>query len=201
MNKSEVGKRVLDLAFVVLSAPIVLPLCGVTALAIRLETPGGAIFYQTRLGRFGQKFTVYKLRTMIENAENIGAGLYNAPGDTRYTKVGTLARRFSVDEVPQLLNVIRGEMSVVGPRPALAEVVERYAGDYAEIHQVKPGLTGLAQISGRNALPRSARLRLDREYARTWSVLGDIGILLRTFRVVLGGEGQLNNQAQADVEQ
>ncbi|MBX3181902.1 MAG: sugar transferase [Polyangiaceae bacterium] len=198
---SELAKRALDLTLCALSAPLVLPVSLALGLAIRLESPGGALFRQVRVGRHGQDFTVFKLRTMVENAEHIGAGLYAEANDPRFTKVGLFARRFSLDELPQVLNILRGEMSWVGPRPALRLSVEAYPEPYEAILQVKPGLTGLAQINGRNALVRSARLAFDAEYARTWTVLGDIQILLKTFRVVLLGEGQLNDQSAADVEQ
>lgn len=200
MSGNELGKRALDLALCALSAPVVAPVALLMGLAIRLESPGGALFRQQRVGRGGEDFTVFKLRTMVDGAEHLGAGLYGEANDPRYTRVGVLARRFSLDELPQVLNILRGEMSWVGPRPPLRMVVEAHPEAYDTILKVKPGLTGLAQINGRNALVRSARLAYDREYANTWSVLGDITILLKTFRVVLLGEGQLNDQAVADVE-
>lgn len=200
MKPSDIAKRLLDLAIVAASAPITVPLSVVAAVAIRAESKGGAIFRQTRVGRGGKHFTVLKFRTMVENAENIGAGLYAEPNDPRFTKTGLIARRFSIDEVPQLWNVVRGEMSIVGPRPCLPQIVERYPREFSEILQVKPGLTGLSQVNGRNALVRSQRMALDSEYANSWSVLGDVGIILRTFSVVLKGEGQLNTQGEADVE-
>ena len=194
-------KRLMDLALVAASAPVVVPVSTVLAALISLETPGGPLFLQQRVGLNGEDFVVFKFRTMVKDAESIGAGLYNVPNDPRFTRVGLFARRFSLDELPQILNIIRGEMSWVGPRPALRTVVDAHPEEYASIHRVKPGLTGLAQVSGRNALVRSARLRFDREYAEGWSVAGDILLLLKTFRVVLLGEGQLNDQSQADVEQ
>ncbi len=201
MSGSERGKRALDLALCALSAPVVLPVALALGLAIRLESPGGALFRQARVGRHGEDFTVFKLRTMVENAEHLGAGLYNDANDPRFTQVGLFARRFSLDELPQVLNILRGEMSWVGPRPMLRMVVDAHPESYEAILQVKPGLTGLSQVNGRNALVRSARLAYDAEYARTWTVLGDVEILLKTFRVVLLGEGQLNDQSAADVEQ
>lgn len=200
MRGSELAKRLLDLAIVAASAPVTIPLSVAAAVAIRAESKGGAIFRQTRVGRNGERFTVLKFRTMVENAENIGAGLYAEPNDPRFTRTGLIARRFSIDEVPQLWNVVRGEMSIVGPRPCLPQIVDRYPEEFAEILKVKPGLTGLSQVNGRNALVRSQRMALDSEYANSWSVLGDVGIILRTFSVVLKGEGQLNTQGEADVE-
>lgn len=200
MGKSAIGKRLLDLFVVFSSAPITLPLGMLTACAIILESQGGALFRQTRIGKGAKPFTVFKLRTMVKDAESIGAGLYAEANDPRFTKVGLFARRFSLDELPQLINVLRGEMSIVGPRPALSMIVESHPDEYSEILLVKPGLTGLSQINGRNALVRSERLRLDREYANNWTISEDIKIIFQTFRVVLVGEGQLNTQGKEDVE-
>lgn len=193
-------KRAMDVAVALAAAPVAAPLLVAAALGICLESPGNPVFTQTRVGRGGRRFRLFKLRTMVVGAERMGAGLYNEKDDPRFLKLGTLLRRWSVDELPQLANVLLGDMSVVGPRPMVPQVVEQYADDYREILQVKPGLTGLVQISGRNELPRSRRLELDREYARTWSMLGDARILLKTVSVVLGGEGQRNDQGAADVE-
>jgi lipopolysaccharide/colanic/teichoic acid biosynthesis glycosyltransferase len=196
----ERAKRVLDLVVAVAALPVALPVIALLGLAVRLETKGGIFFRQTRVGQHGRHFRIFKLRTMVENAEQIGAGIYAEADDPRFTRVGTFARRFSLDELPQLFNVLRGEMSIVGPRPMLPVTVEQYAADYAVILRVKPGLTGLAQVSGRNALARSERLTFDRRYAENCSIDMDVRILLRTVRVLLTGEGQLNNQGAKDVE-
>lgn len=195
-----VAKRAMDVGIALAVLPVAVPLGAATGALISFETPGGPIFRQTRVGRDGREFTVYKLRTMVNNAEKIGAGLYADQNDPRFTRVGVFARRFSLDELPQLWNVIRGEMSIVGPRPQHPVTINEYREQYDEILRVKPGLTGLAQVSGRNALPRSKRLALDREYARTWTVTGDVRILLRTLTVVVDGEGQLNHGVREDVE-
>ncbi len=197
---TRVAKRALDLAIVGATAPLAIGIVGAMSVAIRLESEGSPIFEQTRVGKDGRPFTVYKLRTMVDNAENIGAGLYNVEDDPRFTKLGTFARRFSLDEVPQLFNVLKGEMSVVGPRPMLQVTVDEYADDYAVILQAKPGLTGLTQVSGRNSLKRSQRLALDKEYAADQSLAMDLGIIARTFSVVITGDGQLNDQSREDVE-
>lgn len=199
-NLRGLSKRAMDIALASAALPLAAPVVLAVALATVVESPGNPFFLQPRVGRDGQRFTLYKLRTMIPNAQNIGAGLYNEKNDPRYTQTGKLARRLSLDEVPQLLNVLKGDMSIVGPRPQLDIIVDAHAEDYREILQVKPGLTGLAQVSGRNALPRSKRIELDRAYARTWSIRGDIAILAKTIGVVLRGEGQLNDQSAADVE-
>ena len=194
------AKRGLDLAIVGATAPVALGIVAAMSVAIRLESPGSPIFKQTRVGKDGEPFTVYKLRTMVDNAEHLGAGLYNEAHDPRFTRLGTFARRFSLDEVPQLFNVLKGEMSVVGPRPMLQVTVDEHAEDYAVILQAKPGLTGLAQVSGRNRLKRSARIALDKQYAADQSVATDLSIIARTFTVVISGDGQLNDQSREDVE-
>lgn len=200
MESREVVKRVMDLVLCILALPFAMPIVGVMALAIVLESRGSPFFLQTRVGRRGRLFTVFKLRTMVQDAEHLGAGIFFAENDPRFTKCGLFARRFSLDEVPQLWNVFKGEMSVVGPRPMLPVTVEEYLQDYNIILEVRPGLTGLAQVSGRNALPRSQRLALDRMYAQTWTPLTDLWIVFRTVSVVLTGRGQLNNQGRMDVE-
>ncbi len=194
------AKRGMDLLLVAASAPIVVPVSAVLGAAIAFETPGGALFRQKRVGQHGVDFTVFKFRSMVKDAEFIGAGLYGVPNDPRFTRVGLIARRFSLDELPQILNILRGEMSWVGPRPALRQVVDAHAEAYRVIHQVKPGLTGLSQVNGRNALIRSARLKFDSKYAESWTLLGDVLLILKTFKVVLLGEGQLNDQSVGDVE-
>jgi lipopolysaccharide/colanic/teichoic acid biosynthesis glycosyltransferase len=193
-------KRLLDLIVVLFIAPLAVPITFVVALLIRLETRGHPLFRQTRIGLGGQPFVIYKLRTMIDGAEHIGAGIYAEPGDTRFTRIGNFARRYSLDELPQLVNVLKGEMSIVGPRPMLPITVEEYGVDYEIILQAKPGITGLAQVSGRNALTRRERLELDKQYVRSRALLLDLAILLRTVRVAFSGEGQLNTQRRSDVE-
>jgi lipopolysaccharide/colanic/teichoic acid biosynthesis glycosyltransferase len=194
------AKRLLDLLLSLTMLPFALPVIGIAVAAIRLESRGAGIYRQTRIGRRGRPIVVYKLRTMVENAESIGAGLYAQEGDPRFTKVGRFLRRTSLDELSQLFNVIKGDMSIVGPRPQLPLIVEQHQADYAEILSVKPGITGLAQVSGRNALSRNDRIALDKEYARRVSLLRDLLILLVTVRVVLTGEGQRNNQSREEVE-
>jgi lipopolysaccharide/colanic/teichoic acid biosynthesis glycosyltransferase len=193
-------KRAIDITFVFLIGPLALLVAGVFAMAIRAESRGNPVFRQVRVGRNGRAFNIFKLRTMVDNAENIGAGLYAEKDDPRFTKVGSLARRLSVDELPQLLNILCGDMSVVGPRPMVRAIVEQYAADYEVILGVKPGLTGLVQVSGRNALPRSRRIELDKEYASTWTLGHDLRIILKTAWIVLSGSGQENQGLRKDVE-
>lgn len=193
-------KRAMDIVIVLASMPIALPLIVTFGLAIACETPGGPFFRQPRVGLRGRTFLVWKLRTMVANAQTLGAGLYAERNDPRFTTIGKLARRLSVDELPQIINVLLGQMSIVGPRPMLSEIVAEYRQEYDEILTVKPGITGLAQVSGRNTLSRSERLRLDRIYARDWSIAFDLKILAKTIGVVISGEGQRNDQGRADVE-
>lgn len=196
----DLAKRCLDVALAAAALSVALPVMGLVGATIALETPGGMLFRQRRVGRGGRSFEVLKLRTMVKDAERIGAGLYAEPGDARFTHVGRWARRYSLDELPQLFNVLRGEMSLVGPRPMPPVIVEQYREAYDTILRVRPGLTGLAQVSGRNDLVRSQRLAFDQQYARTWTLLGDVHILLRTVGVLMTGEGQRNDQGLGDVE-
>lgn len=193
-------KRTVDIAVVALAAPAALGIVGLLGALIRLESPGSPVFRQVRCGKNGKRFTMYKLRTMVENAEQIGAGLYYQANDPRFTRLGTLVRRLSLDEVPQLYNVLRGDMSLVGPRPMLPVTVDEYPEQYAVILQVLPGLTGLAQVSGRNELSRKERMALDMRYARTWSLGMDLRILAATLGAVVSGAGQRVDQSRDDVE-
>ena len=192
-------KRAFDVALALASAPIAVPVVGTLSLWVMLESPGNPFFLQKRVGKDGREFKLFKIRTMVPNAENIGAGLYNEKDDPRYTEAGKWARRFSLDEMPQLLNVLLGDMSLVGPRPQLRLITDQHP-EFESILEVRPGLTGLSQVSGRNSLTRAQRIDLDIKYASGWSLFGDLQIILRTFGVVLTGEGQLNDQSQEDVE-
>jgi lipopolysaccharide/colanic/teichoic acid biosynthesis glycosyltransferase len=182
-------QRALDLAIAgpacLLSAPVV----ALVALLIRLESPGQPIYTQTRVGKDGQLFSIYKLRTMVRGAEFTGAGLAIQEGDERITRIGALLRRYSLDELPNLWNVLRGEMSIVGPRPTLAVQVEQYTDRQRGRLAVKPGITGWAQVNGRASLPWPERIELDLWYVEHRSLWLDLKILARTVRMVVGGEG------------
>jgi len=182
-------RRALDVivAFAVLVAAS--PLLALAALAIRLESRGGAIYRQRRVGQDGREFDVLKLRTMVAGAERMGAGLAVDEGDDRITRVGALLRRTSLDELPNLVNVIRGEMSLIGPRPTVPEQVARYDERQRGRLAVKPGLTGWAQVNGRAALPWSERIELDLYYIAHRSPLLDARIIARTLRALLHGGG------------
>ena len=156
------------------------PLLGLAALAVKLED-GGPVFYrQTRVGKDGRDFELLKLRTMVVGAEKLGAGYAVDKGDSRITRVGCLFRRLSIDELPQLWNVLRGEMSLIGPRPTLRYQVERYDSRQRRRLDVRPGLTGWAQIHGRAELPWEDRIELDVWYVDHRSPLLDLKILART---------------------
>jgi lipopolysaccharide/colanic/teichoic acid biosynthesis glycosyltransferase len=156
------------------------PLLGLAAVAIKAEDGGPILYRQTRVGKDGEDFELLKLRTMVVGAEKIGAGYAVDRGDSRITRVGRLLRRTSIDELPQLWNVLRGDMSVIGPRPTLRYQVERYDERQRRRLEVKPGLTGSAQVKGRAALPWPERIELDVWYVEHRSPHVDLGILLRT---------------------
>ncbi len=168
-----------------LSAPVLL---GAMA-AIRLESPGRVIYRQRRVGKDGRPFDVLKLRTMVDGAEHMGAGLAVNAGDSRITRVGGLLRRASLDELPNLVNVLRGDMSLIGPRPTLPAQVEQYTARQRRRLAVKPGLTGWAQVNGRAALPWPERIELDLYYIEHRSLALDLKILSRTPAMVLGSGG------------
>ncbi len=182
-------RRVLDILLsacaLVLSSPVLL----LAVVAIKLESRGPAFYRQRRSGLHGEPFDMLKLRTMVDGAEHIGAGLAVNANDSRITRVGALLRRTSLDELPNLLNVLRGEMSLVGPRPTLPAQVAQYTPRQRRRLSVKPGITGWAQVNGRASLPWSERIELDLYYVEHRSLLLDLRILLRTPPLVLGGGG------------
>jgi lipopolysaccharide/colanic/teichoic acid biosynthesis glycosyltransferase len=183
------AKRPLDVVLATVALAIVaLPLAVVAAI-IRLETHGHPIYRQRRVGRDGAPFELYKLRTMVSGAEAMGAGLAVDEGDDRITRIGAWLRRYSVDELPNLLNVLRGEMSLVGPRPTVQVQVDRYSERQRGRLSVRPGITGWAQINGRASLPWHERIELDLWYAEHVSLALDLRILWRTLRMVLTGHG------------
>jgi len=169
----------------VLTAPIVIA----AMIAIRIESPGSPIYRQRRVGRDGRPFDMYKLRTMVADAEFMGDGLAVNRGDPRITRVGAFLRRFSIDELPNLVNVVRGEMAIVGPRPTIQAQVDQYTERQLRRLEVKPGLTGWAQIKGRASLPWDERIELDVWYVDNKSLLLDLRIVLRTVRLLFKGDG------------
>ena len=183
------GKRALDLlgavAILVVSAPVLL----VALILIRVESHGHPIYRQRRVGLGGVPFDLYKLRTMVTGAEYLGAGLAVDEGDSRITRVGAFLRRTSLDEVPNLINVVRGEMSLVGPRPTVQVQVDRYTERQMGRLSTRPGITGWAQVNGRASLPWADRIELDLWYVEHASLALDLRILARTVYMVVTGRG------------
>ena len=182
-------RRALDLALASLMLAVTGPLMIVAAIAVAIESPGHPIFRQRRVGRDGVPFEVYKLRTMVVGAESMGAGLAVDENDKRITRVGDLLRRTSMDELPNLLNVLRGEMSLIGPRPTVQVQVDRYTDRQRRRLEVLPGITGWAQVNGRASLPWSERIELDIHYVEYASPWMDLRILAKTVYMVTTGKG------------
>jgi lipopolysaccharide/colanic/teichoic acid biosynthesis glycosyltransferase len=184
--------RAADLAVAGGTLLVASPLLALAALAVKLEDGGPVLYRQTRVGKDGSDFELLKLRTMVVGAETIGAGLAVDRGDPRITRTGRLLRKLSLDELPQLWNVVRGQMSVIGPRPTLRYQVEQYDERQRHRLDVKPGITGWAQINGRAALPWAERIELDVWYVEHRSPGLDLRILARTplalFRGTYKGE-------------
>jgi lipopolysaccharide/colanic/teichoic acid biosynthesis glycosyltransferase len=179
--------RAADVAIAGAALVLTSPLLGAAALAIKLEDRGPVLYRQTRVGKEGRDFELLKLRTMVVGAESIGAGMAVDKGDTRITRTGRVLRRLSLDELPQLWNVVRGEMSVIGPRPTLRYQVERYTDHQRRRLEVKPGITGWAQVHGRAALPWTERIELDVWYVEHRSRRLDLRILAKTPFALFGG--------------
>ena len=181
--------RALDIVLAAVLLVVTAPLLALVALAIRLESRGPVFYRQRRVGRHGRPFQLWKLRTMVPGAEAMGAGIYLLEGDPRITRVGRMLRRFSFDELPNLLNVLQGDMAMVGPRPTVQEQVDRYTERQRRRLEVKPGITGWAQINGRTSLPWPERIELDVWYVEHRSVRLDLRILARTARMLATGQG------------
>ena len=191
------GRRAFDVVVAGTALALFAPFLLLAVVAIRLESKGSAIYRQRRVGKGGAPFDVLKLRTMVTGAEHMGAGLAVSEGDTRITRVGRLLRRTSLDEVPNLVNVLKGDMAIVGPRPTVPVQVDRYTERQRGRLGVKPGITGWAQVNGRTELHWDERIELDLWYIehRSWRL--DLQILWRTIRMVLGGEGLYRGETPA----
>ena len=179
--------RALDVAGASVALTLASPVLAVAALAIKLEDRGPVLYRQRRVGKDGSEFELVKLRTMVPGAEKHGAGFAVNRGDPRITRMGRLLRRLSLDELPQLWNVVRGEMSLIGPRPTLQYQVDQYTPRQRRRLEVKPGITGWAQIHGRASLPWEERIELDVWYVENRSPRVDVKILLRTPLALFGG--------------
>jgi undecaprenyl phosphate N,N'-diacetylbacillosamine 1-phosphate transferase len=180
------AKRAVDVVLSLLILVGLLPIWMCVALLIVIESPGGPIFAQKRVGRGGQEFVLLKFRSMIPNASSQGKGFFfDGEADPRITRAGRVIRKLSIDEVPQLINVLRGDMSIVGPRPMLPYQYEYLSPEQRRRFTVRPGITGLAQVQGRNHLPWSQRIVLDLVYADGLSMRMDLSIVLQTLVVCL----------------
>ena len=186
-----VAKRAVDLTLAVIALPFLLPVFAAMAIAIKLDSPGPAFYRQTRMGRDGRAFEMLKFRSMRADAERESGPVWTAEADPRRTRLGTWLRATSLDELPQIWNVLKGEMSLVGPRPERPYFVEQFTGrvpNYFDRHRVKSGMTGWAQVNGlRGNTPIEERTRYDLFYIENWSLLFDLRILLLTFRALAGG--------------
>ncbi len=181
----EPAKRAFDVAAAGAGLVVAAPLLAAVAIAIRLETPGPIVLRQPRVGRAGREFGMFKFRTMVDNAHTMGPGWLVSEGDPRITRVGKFLRRWSLDELPQLVNVLRGDMAVVGPRPTLRYQVEQYTPFQRRRLEVRPGITGWAQVRGRNELTWPEKIEFDVWYVDNRSLRLDAEILARTLPVLL----------------
>jgi Undecaprenyl-phosphate galactose phosphotransferase WbaP len=196
-------KRTLDIVLVILASPVLAPLFLAVAAAVRFSSPGPVLFSHRRIRKHGEFFSMWKFRTMcVDSAQVLEDYLAANPGarkewrenhklkrDPRVTRVGAFLRRMSLDELPQFWNVLQGTMSLVGPRPIVAAEVEKYGDNFDEYCKVKPGLTGLWQVSGRNEVSYEERVLLDCKYVHSWSLLGDAKIMSRTLSSVVNQDG------------
>jgi lipopolysaccharide/colanic/teichoic acid biosynthesis glycosyltransferase len=188
-SASRLAKAIIDQILGWMVLIILSPWFWLIAGLIRLETPGPAFFRQERIGQDGRPFVAYKFRTMVDHAASLGLGLNVAANDARITRVGRFLRHTSLDELPQVFNVLKGEMSLVGPRPTLAYQVAAYDDFQRRRLLVKPGITGWAQVNGRNAIPWEERIKLDVWYVDNWSLRLDLLILGRTLKTWVSQEG------------
>jgi undecaprenyl phosphate N,N'-diacetylbacillosamine 1-phosphate transferase len=181
----------LDLVLATTALLLLSPFFLFACLMIRLTSPGPALYPQSRVGQGGRPFTLLKFRTMVQNAEQIGAGILCLKDDPRITPIGRLLRALSLDELPQLINILKGEMSLIGPRPGLDYQYRQYTPVQRKRLDVLPGITGWAQVNGRNSIPWDRRIELDVEYVDNLSFLLDLRILSRTLRTVLRREDMI----------
>lgn len=192
------GKRAIDTVLSAVALVILSPLLLLTALAIKITSPGPALFKQQRLGLHGKEFTIYKFRSMTDGAEHTGSGVYSEKGDPRVTKVGKFIRATSIDELPQLFNIIKGDMAIVGPRPPLTYhpwPLEQYTEEQMHMFDVRPGITGWAQVNGRKTVEWPHRIEMSAYYAKYLSLAFDVKILALTVFKVLRNEDNENTGA------
>jgi len=193
-------KRIMDVGLAMVGLIIVAPLLFVSAIAIKLDSYGPVFFRLPVAGLRGKGFDQWKLRTMVHGARESGDRFETSSDDPRITRVGHFLRRWSIDELPQLWNVLRGEMSMVGPRPAFFEIASKYSGEQARRLAMRPGLTGLAQVQGRNLLTWAERVELDISYVQHYSLWLDCEIMARTIPVLFHGEGVYGKDGRVRVQ-
>ncbi len=182
------GKRLFDVVCVLILLLFCIPLFLIIGIAIKLDSPGTIFYKHPRVGKNGTLFKMWKFRTMVSEADKLGGGL-TQHGDPRITKVGKLLRRASLDELPQIINVLLGEMSIVGPRPEIPEIVKDYTSKQREALTVRPGITGLTQVNGRDNLPIKEKLEMERKYVQDLTPWLDLKILFLTLPAIISGEG------------
>lgn len=188
-------KRFLDIVFALTALVILLPVMAITAVAVKIESAGPVLFKQERLGLKGKVFRIYKFRSMCQGAEHIGTGVYSGADDMRVTRVGKIIRATSIDELPQLFNIIKGDMSFIGPRPPLTYHpwhIEEYTEEQLHMFDARPGITGWAQVNGRKGVEWHKRIELNCWYVDNMSLWLDIKILFTTFFKVLKNEDNVN---------
>ena len=191
-------KRAMDVCCAAAGLVLLSPVLVAVGLAVVLDSGWPPLFTQVRVGQAGRRFRLHKFRTMVVGAESMGAGLFVAPGDSRFTRIGRFLRRTSLDELPQLVNVLLGHESLVGPRPMLPYTADRLTPEQERRHRVPPGITGWAQVNGRNMIPWSRRIELDNWYIDNWSLRLDLLILVRTVGYVLSGSDIPDHQLPSE---
>lgn len=182
------GKRLFDIVCVLILSLFCIPLFLIIGIAIKLDSHGTMFYKHPRVGKNGTLFKMWKFRTMVSDADKLGSGL-TQHGDPRITRVGKFLRRASLDELPQIINVLLGEMSIVGPRPEIPEIVEDYTSEQREALTVRPGITGLTQVNGRDNLPIKEKLEMERKYVQNLTPWLDLKILFLTLPAIISGEG------------
>lgn len=181
-------KRILDIIFSIILLIVLSPILLIVSILIKCTSKGEIIFKQDRIGKDGKVFKIYKFRSMVQNAEKTGSGVYSGKNDARVTKVGKIIRATSIDELPQLINILKGEMSFIGPRPVLTYHpwnYEEYTEEQLKRFLVRPGVTGLAQVNGRKQVEWEKRIKYDVEYVNKVNIILDLKILLKTIYKIL----------------
>ncbi|WP_270942180.1 sugar transferase [Romboutsia lituseburensis] len=191
MKAQLIIKKIFDIISSAIGIVILSPLFLIVSILIKLDSPGKVLFIQDRLGKDGKVFKIYKFRTMCDNAINIGNGLFTDETDSRITKIGSFLRKTSIDELPQLFNILKGDMSLVGPRPPVPNFPYKY-DEYSDVQKIRfemlPGITGWAQVVGRNSIDWDERIALDIDYVKNYSFLWDIKIIILTLAKVVKRE-------------